>query len=195
MIDELADRVGADAVIHAGHFGFFDDGSFERLSDRELRLHLAHADLPRIEKDRVLALSQNGMIRTARDHRLLGAFRSFLEGVESFHVPVYAAWGNHEDKDIVEQLLRGGVAVKHLHILHHRQGYRVGPAIIYGLGERGHGHGTYLRLPSQPGEGAFRGTHRCPDESEFHRQWITRSSLRSVQSAPGWPARGRPESA
>lgn len=112
VIDELADRVRADAAIHAGDFGFFDDRSFERLSDRELRLHIAHSDLPRIEKDRILTLSRDAMIKTAREHRLLGAFQSFLDGIESFHVPVYAVWGNHEDKDVVERLSRGDVAVK-----------------------------------------------------------------------------------
>jgi predicted phosphodiesterase len=134
VIDELADRVRADAVIHAGDFGFFDDGSFERLSDRELRLHIVHSDLPRIEKDRILTLSRDAMIKAAKERRLLGAFQSFLEGVESFHLPVYAVWGNHEDKDVVERLFRSDVAVKNLHILHQRHGYRVGPAFIYGLG-------------------------------------------------------------
>ena len=134
VIDELADHVRADAVIHAGDFGFFDDGSFERLSDRELRLHVAHSDLPRTERDRILTLSRNAMIKTAREHRLLGAFQPFLEGVESFHVPVYAVWGNHEDKGVVERLFRGEVAVTNLHILHHRHGYWIGPAFIYGLG-------------------------------------------------------------
>lgn len=134
VIDELADRVRADAVIHAGDFGFFDDRSFERLSDRELRLHIAHSDLTRIEKDRILTLSRDAMIKTAREHRLLGAFQSFLDGVESFRVPVYAVWGNHEDRAVVERLFRGEVTVDNLHILHHRQGYRVGPALAYGLG-------------------------------------------------------------
>mgnify|MGYP002681604205 CR=1 FL=1 len=134
VIDELTDRVRADAVIHAGDFGFFDEGSFERLSDRELRLHVAHSDLPRTERDRILALSRKDMIRTAREHRLLGAFQFFLEGIESFHVPVYAVWGNHEDKEVVERLFHGDVAVTNLHILHHRRGYRVGPAFISGLG-------------------------------------------------------------
>ncbi len=134
VIDELADRFRADAVIHAGDFGFFDNGSFQRLSDRELRLHVAHSDLPRTERDRILALSRDVMIKTAREHRLLGAFQSFLDGIESFHVPVYAVWGNHEDKDVVERLFRGDVAVKNLHILHHRQGYRIGPVLVYGLG-------------------------------------------------------------
>ena len=50
VINDLAAQVRADAVIHAGDFGFFDDGGFERLSDRELRLHVAHSDVPRTEK-------------------------------------------------------------------------------------------------------------------------------------------------
>ncbi len=116
------------------YFDFFDDGSFERLSERELRLHVAHSDLPRTERDRILTLSRNAMIKTAREHRLLGAFQPFLEGVESFHVPAYAVWGNHEDKEVVERLFCGEVAVTNLHILHHRHGYWIGPAFIYGLG-------------------------------------------------------------
>lgn len=31
VINELSARLQADAVIHAGDFGFYDDGSFERL--------------------------------------------------------------------------------------------------------------------------------------------------------------------
>jgi len=57
VIGELAHRVRADAVIHAGDFGFFDDGSFERLADRELRLHIAHSDLPRIAAWHAVVLS------------------------------------------------------------------------------------------------------------------------------------------
>jgi len=134
VIDELAARVRADAVIHAEDFGFFDDESFERLSDRELQLHVVHSDLPRIERDRIMVLPRDAMIRTASEHRLLGEFQSFLDAVESFHIPVYAVWGNHEDRAVVERLFRGDVAIKNLHILHHRHGYRVGPTFIYGLG-------------------------------------------------------------
>ena len=45
VISELAAKVRADAVIHAGDFGFYDEGSYERLSDRELRLHTTHSDM------------------------------------------------------------------------------------------------------------------------------------------------------
>ena len=48
-VNESAAQVQVDAVIHAGNFGFYDEDSFERLSDRELRLHVVHADLPRAE--------------------------------------------------------------------------------------------------------------------------------------------------
>lgn len=133
-INELSSRVQADAVIHAGDFGFYEDGSFERLSDRELRLQVAHSDLPQAEKDRLLTSSRSDLVEQSRQHSLLGEFQSFIDRRESFKVPVYAVWGNHEAKDVVERLFRGDVAITNLHMLHHRQGYRVGPAYVYGLG-------------------------------------------------------------
>ena len=134
LIDELADRVRAEAVIHAGDFGFFDDGSPERLSDRELRLQVTHSDIPSTEKTRMGQLPRDQLIEQVRNHRLLGEFQSYLEGRKSFHVPVYAVWGNHEDKSVVEKLCRRNTTVANLHILHHRQGYRLGTAFVYGLG-------------------------------------------------------------
>lgn len=47
IIDNLAAKINADAVIQAGDSGFHDDGSYERLSDRELRLLVVHSDLPK----------------------------------------------------------------------------------------------------------------------------------------------------
>jgi len=134
IINERSAQTHADAVIHAGDFGFYDDGSFERLSDRELRLHVAHSDLSRAEKDNLLSLPRNDLIEQAQKRRLLGEFQSYIDGGESFQMPVYAVWGNHEDKEVVERLFRGDIGVRNLHILHHQQGYRVGPAYIYGLG-------------------------------------------------------------
>lgn len=122
LIDELADRVRAEAVIHAGDFGFFDDESPVRLSDRELRLQVTHSDLPNTEKTRMGRLARDQLIDQVRNHRLLGEFQSYLEGRKTFHVPVYAVWGNHEDKDVVQRLCSRDIAIANLHILHHRQG-------------------------------------------------------------------------
>jgi len=134
IINKLAAHVRADAVIHAGDFGFFDETSYHRLSDRELRLHVAHSELPETEKASILPLPRKDMIGAAMKHRLLGEFQSFADGRESFHVPLYAVWGNHEDIVVVDGLFRGEVNIENLHILHHRQGYRVGPAFVCGLG-------------------------------------------------------------
>ncbi len=134
IINELSAQIQADAVIHAGDFGFYDDESFERLSDRELRLHVTHSDLPRAEKDNLLTLSRIDLITKSRELSLLGEFQSYIDGGNSFRVPVYAVWGNHEDKEVVEGLFNGSVTIANLYMLHHRQGYHVGPAYVYGLG-------------------------------------------------------------
>jgi len=134
VINELAERTQADAVIHAGDFGFYADDSYERLSAREFRLLVVHSDLPKEEKALMLALPSSEQIASAKEHRLVGEFHSYVDGSESFRVPVYAVWGNHEDKEIVERLFRGDLSIPNLNMLHHEQAHSAGPAFIYGLG-------------------------------------------------------------
>lgn len=59
IVNQLARAVGADAVIHAGDFGFYDEASYDRLSDRELRLHVAHAGLDARTVDNILGLPRD----------------------------------------------------------------------------------------------------------------------------------------
>lgn len=117
IINALAAKVRADAVIHAGDFGFYDDGSYERLSEREIGLQITHSGLPRDEKARMLALARAERIIAVRTAKLLGEFQSFLDGAVSFDVPVYAVWGNHEDRNVVERVVRGDIKVDNLHVL------------------------------------------------------------------------------
>ena len=93
IINDLVRQAQAEAVIHAGDFGFHDDESYARLSDRELRLLVVHSDLPKDEKERLLGLPRESRIEAAREHRLVGEFQSYIEGSQSFQVPVYAVWG------------------------------------------------------------------------------------------------------
>jgi len=134
IIDELAAHTQADAVIHAGDFGFYDDGSYERLSDRELRLQIVHSDLAHTDRERILALPQNERIEAMRKDCPLSELPLYIDGGRSFNVPVYAVWGNHEDKDVVDRLFRGDIRVENLHTLHHQRAYKVGQALVYGLG-------------------------------------------------------------
>jgi len=47
---------------------------------------------------------------------------------------VYAVWGNHEDKDVVEKFFSGDLEVENLHVLSQHNVCRIGPALIFGLG-------------------------------------------------------------
>lgn len=133
-INDLASRARADLVVHAGDFGFYDCGSLDRLSDREIRLLVKYSSLPQEEKNRILKAAPAGMADAVREHRLLGSFQDFLDGREFFDVPVYAVWGNHEDIAVVNRLFRREIAVENLHILHHQKAHRIGPVFLYGLG-------------------------------------------------------------
>lgn len=134
VINDLAQKTGADAVLHAGDFGFYDAESYDRLSDRELRLQVMHSDLPKEEKDRLLVLPADARPSSLKAALPLSEFPDYLAGRKHFDVPVYAVWGNHEDLDVVDRLYRGEQQVENLHLLHHRQAFRVGPALVYGLG-------------------------------------------------------------
>ncbi len=134
LINALAAQVRADAVVHAGDFGFYDEGSYQRLSERELGLQITHSGLPGDEKDRLIQLPWSERIAAARAARLLGEFQSYIDGAASFGVPVYAVWGNHEDRKVVERVVRGDVKVANLHVLDGRQTFKVGSVLIYGLG-------------------------------------------------------------
>ena len=90
IINELAAGVRADAVIHAGDFGFFDDRSYERLSERELLLQIIHSELPLLEKGKFWPFHalKNQKPRTtrlgeqiARSAMLEREIRNFLRGV------------------------------------------------------------------------------------------------------------------
>jgi len=129
IINQLAADVRADAVIHAGDFGFYDDGSYQRL-----QLRIVHSDLSPADKEKMLALPREEKIEASKENCPLSELPLYIEGATRFDVPVYAVWGNHEDKAVVERFFHGDIQVENLHILHHLRAYQVGPALVYGLG-------------------------------------------------------------
>ena len=133
-VNKLVAIEGADCVIHAGDFGFYEEESLSRLSQREIWLIIKHSHLPRRKVRRILELGPIGRAKAVEKHGLLGGFPKYLAGKESFDVPVYAVWGNHDDGNLVERLVQGRPTVPNLHLLHSQRAYRVGPALVYGLG-------------------------------------------------------------
>jgi predicted phosphodiesterase len=106
QINAIAGKTGADAVVHAGDFGFYDEDSTASLSDRELALRIVHSALKPELRKRAFDLSREEKIALIRERCPLSDIPLYLVGQKRFNVPVYAVWGNHEDKAVVEKFLR-----------------------------------------------------------------------------------------
>jgi predicted phosphodiesterase len=130
-IDRLAREARADAVVHAGDFGFYDDDSVDRLESRELFLRVVHSDLPDEARRQAKKLKGDGLREFIRARLPLSDLGGWLRAGRGFALPVYAVWGNHEDGAVVADLLAGRRGVPNLTLLGHAQhgGFR-----LFGLG-------------------------------------------------------------
>ncbi len=133
-LNTLARETRADAILHAGDFGFYDEDSVDRLSDRELRLRILHSGLTRGDKQRLASAPVEEQKAFIRANLPLSELPNFMRGEQTFVVSVYAVWGNHEDVGVVRKFVSGDYHVPGLHLVHSRSSWRVGPFRIYGLG-------------------------------------------------------------
>ncbi|RKP08809.1 hypothetical protein THASP1DRAFT_15136, partial [Thamnocephalis sphaerospora] len=120
LIDELADRVNAAAVIHTGDFGFFEPESLDRVDDRTIRhlvqyspllSHSARADMLQSAPDLVRA-----QLQTDQPFQL-SQLPEYISGQRRFRRPVYVVWGACEDVAVLEKFRNGRYIVKNLKIL------------------------------------------------------------------------------
>ncbi|HNU02276.1 MAG: metallophosphoesterase [Kiritimatiellae bacterium] len=133
-INRLALENNCEAVIHAGDFGFSDDESIGRLSDREVALHIRHSELNPERKKEILAQPPAEQREFVKRSLPLSELPDFLRGEKKFDVPIYAVWGNHEDVDVIRRFRCGDYAVDRLHLLHEAVSYHMGHIHIFGLG-------------------------------------------------------------
>lgn len=133
-LNDLARANSASAIIHAGDFGFYDNTSVDRLSDRELKLHIVHSDLSQSQKENLLGSNRVDQREFVRGHLPLSDLPSFLAGERRFEIPVYAVWGNHEDVEVVKRFYNGEYAIKGLHILHDQATFHIEGLHLFGIG-------------------------------------------------------------
>ena len=134
QVDDLARRTRADAVLHAGDLGFYDDDSVQRLTERELVLKVTHSRLPQARKQAFLRLPGSEKIEFVRRQCPLSDLPAYLAGRKRFEAPVYAVWGNHEDHAVVQKFRTGEYAVENLFALSEQQSFHLGQFHIFGLG-------------------------------------------------------------
>lgn len=133
-LNELARSVEADAIVHAGDFGFYDEESVTRLSDREIRLRITHSRLSQKEIQRLLSCPPVDWRAFVRDQLPLSDLPKFLSGEMQFDVPVYAVWGNHEDHEVVQSFVEGRYSLERLHLIHPQASWHIGNLHVFGVG-------------------------------------------------------------
>lgn len=133
LIETLVKKTAADAVIHAGDFGFYDNKSTSRLQTRELRLLITHS-LVQKQYSITKETTRDRLIEIVQKHKLLGEFPDYLEGEKTFSVPIYTVYGNHEDLAVVD-MLRKAVRVPNLFLLDEQHCYEIeGGIMLFGIG-------------------------------------------------------------
>lgn len=131
VIDQLARETAADAVLHGGDFGFYDEGSPDRLESRELFLRVVHSSLPPDAKQRAKKLKGDALRAFIRSELPLSDLAAWLHEGRGFATPVFAVWGNHEDGTVVSDLLSGRRRVPNLSLLGQAE---LAPFRFFGLG-------------------------------------------------------------
>lgn len=157
IIERLAKEARADAVLHAGDFGFYDRESVERIGTRELFLRVVHSNLPTEKKKRAKKLKSEDLREFVRQELPLSDLAEWLPAGRGFSLPTFGVWGNHEDGVVVASLLAGHQHIPNLTLLGTA---KHGPFRFFGLG------GNLLRdwlaedVPLDGGRGKIRATAR-----------------------------------
>ena len=134
LFNQIAAETGAQAIIHTGDFGFYDNASLDRISDRTLR-HLVQystlidsalrTKLLAADPPRAPAATDKGSSAAAMRHQiaqqhnglLLSEFSDLLLGKIKLQVPVFTVWGACEDVAILERFRTGEYQVNNLFVL------------------------------------------------------------------------------
>ncbi|CAO3670204.1 unnamed protein product [Umbelopsis ramanniana] len=119
QLNQLAEKANAQYIIHTGDFGFYDDTSLERISDRTLSHLLQYSTLiPSQVKSRLAEAPLEQLRRTIdQNQAYLSEFSDFLSGKKKLNVPVFAVWGACEDVSILEKFRSKEYSIPNLNIL------------------------------------------------------------------------------
>ncbi|KAI9031890.1 hypothetical protein CLU79DRAFT_808816 [Phycomyces nitens] len=120
LLNKLAKDTNAQYIIHTGDFGFYEQSSLERISDRTLRHLVQYSTLIPATTRNYLSKLEVPKVRSAFEEssqHLLSQFTDFLIGKQRLEVPVYTVWGACEDVSVLEKFRSGEYNIPNLHIL------------------------------------------------------------------------------
>ncbi|MCI7642887.1 MAG: metallophosphoesterase [Lentisphaeria bacterium] len=132
LINNLAVQCRVDLTVHAGDFGFYRYDSTKNLSTGEMYNLINHSPLPQAEKNKILPGNPEDYSKAIHQYQLLGNFEEYYSGKKQFICPVYAIWGNHEDAELVCELLQH--PLPNLQFLTPENSVEIESVLLYGLG-------------------------------------------------------------
>ncbi|KAI8373093.1 uncharacterized protein BYT42DRAFT_579167 [Radiomyces spectabilis] len=120
QLNQLATEANADFIIHTGDFGFYEQSSLERISDRTLKHLIQYSTmLPAAMRTRLSNTPIDQVRQTVEQSAepMLSEFPSFLSGEKRLNVPVYTVWGACEDVAVLEKFRNKEYQIPNLFIL------------------------------------------------------------------------------
>ena len=128
----MAEEAGASYVIHTGDFGFYDQSSIDRMTEKTLRYVVQYSPLITSEMRQAgrsgsgqgpLSHLPSNPIQTLRNAikkssiPLISQYDAYKAGERKFNVPVYTVWGACEDIRIIEDLRVNPTIVPNLRVI------------------------------------------------------------------------------
>ncbi|GBC06126.1 hypothetical protein RclHR1_06640004 [Rhizophagus clarus] len=143
QLNELAKETGAIAVIHSGDFGFYEESSLARISDKTLKHLVTYSTIIRPQlRNKLLHNSTSPQelrsVIIESSEPLLSEFPLFRDEKKKLDVPLYTVWGACEDVVVLEKFRTGEYKVHNLNILDEANTYVIdigGVSLrLFGLG-------------------------------------------------------------
>ncbi|KAI4177256.1 MAG: hypothetical protein LQ346_007724 [Caloplaca aetnensis] len=120
-LNDLAKHARADHIIHTGDFGFYDEGSLDRIADKTLKHVAQYSPLLSENTKRAIQTSQpsqtNIKQRFGPQELMLSELPMFINKQFTLDIPVYTVWGACEDVRVIEKFRSGEYKVDKLHII------------------------------------------------------------------------------
>ncbi|KNC85848.1 hypothetical protein SARC_01994 [Sphaeroforma arctica JP610] len=106
LLNNLAEKSGAKAIVSCGNFGFFDAASYDNLPIHTLRKLLREQKgvLPE-HKDKLLEFKEDRLREAMKEQNILSELHNYIqndagEAERRLHMPLYALWGANEGMTI-----------------------------------------------------------------------------------------------
>lgn len=123
-LNQLAQQYDATHILHTGDFGFYDESSLGRMTDKTLRHVIQYSPLihPSTRSSSFNTHPSNDVANLraavqASEASVISELQDFLDGKKQLQIPVYTVWGACEDVRVLEKFRTQEYKIGNLNIV------------------------------------------------------------------------------